>query len=213
MPLGYTKGPLGQNDEDDYFLESPAKIKVLGIGGAGNNAINNMISSGLRGVEFIAANTDAQVLKRCLAPIKIQLGVQLTRGLGAGGNPEIGAKAAEEDIERIKEAVEGSDMVFITAGLGGGTGTGGAPVVARACRELGILTVAIVTKPFSFEGRVRLRNAQEGLAKLQDVVDTLITIPNDRLTTLADKRASFIEMFKKADDVLYYAVKGISDLI
>lgn len=214
MPLEYTRGTVGQNDEDDgYFLEPLAKIKVLGIGGAGNNAINNMINSGLRGVEFIAANTDAQVLKRCLAPVKIQLGTQLTRGLGAGGNPEIGAKAAEEDIERIKEVVDGSDMIFITAGLGGGTGTGGAPVVARACRELGILTVAIVTKPFSFEGRVRLRNAQEGLAKLQDVVDTLITIPNDRLTTLADKRAGFIEMFKKADDVLYYAVKGISDLI
>jgi len=201
------------DQEDEYFAESPAKIKVLGIGGAGNNAINNMIRSGLLGVEFIAANTDVQVLRRCQAPVKIQLGSQLTRGLGAGGNPEVGAKAAEEDIDRIKEAVEGSDMVFITAGLGGGTGTGGAPVVARVCKELGILTVAVVTKPFSFEGRVRLRNAEEGLSKLQDVVDTLITIPNDRLVTLADKRAGYLEMFKKADDVLYYAVKGISDLI
>lgn len=201
------------NGEEEYFTESPAKIKVLGVGGAGNNAINNMINSGLLGVEFIAANTDAQALRRCLAPIKIQLGTQLTRGLGAGGNPEIGAKAAEEDIEKIKEAVSGSDMVFITAGMGGGTGTGAAPVIAKACRELGILTVAVVTKPFSFEGRVRAKNAQEGLAKLQDVVDTLITIPNDRLATLADKKASFLEMFKKADDVLYYAVKGISDLI
>jgi len=210
----YSKGLSNDGDqENEYFAESPAKIKVFGIGGAGNNAINNMIRSGLLGVEFIAANTDVQVLRRCQAPLKIQLGSQLTRGLGAGGNPEVGAKSAEEDIDKIKEAVEGSDMVFITAGLGGGTGTGGAPVVARVCKELGILTVAVVTKPFSFEGRVRLRNAEEGLSKLQDVVDTLITIPNDRLITLADKRAGYLEMFKKADDVLYYAVKGISDLI
>ncbi|MCX7823786.1 MAG: cell division protein FtsZ [Syntrophobacterales bacterium] len=202
-----------EDDDREQFTESPAIIKVLGVGGAGNNAVNNMILSGLKGVEFIAANTDAQVLKRCLSPIKIQLGTQLTRGLGAGGNPEVGAKAAEEDIEKIKQILSGSDMVFITAGLGGGTGTGAAPVIAKACQELGILTVAIVTKPFSFEGRIRLKNAQEGLARLQDVVDTLITIPNDRLVTLADKRASFLEMFKKADDILYYAVKGISDLI
>ncbi|MEJ5300568.1 MAG: cell division protein FtsZ [Thermodesulforhabdaceae bacterium] len=210
----YSKDLVDNGDqENEYFAESPAKIKVFGIGGAGNNALNNMIRSGLLGVEFIAANTDVQVLRRCQAPVKIQLGSQLTRGLGAGGNPEIGAKAAEEDIDKIKAAVEGSDMVFITAGLGGGTGTGGAPVVARVCKELGILTVAVVTKPFAFEGRVRLRNAEEGLVKLQEVVDTLITIPNDRLVTLADKRAGYLEMFKKADDVLYYGVKGISDLI
>lgn len=215
-PLQYSANTENSGRGDDageYFMESPAKIIVIGVGGAGNNAINNMINSGLRGVDFIAANTDAQALRRCLAPVKVQLGTQLTRGLGAGGNPEIGAKAAEEDIEKIKQVVDGSDMVFITAGLGGGTGTGAAPVIARACRELGILTVAVVTKPFSFEGRVRIKNAQEGLAKLQEVVDTFITIPNDRLTTLADKRASFLEMFKKADDVLFYAVKGISDLI
>ncbi len=190
-----------------------AKIKVLGIGGAGNNAVNNMITSGLLGVEFIAANTDAQALRRSHAQVKIQLGTQLTRGLGAGGNPEVGAKATEEDIDKIKSAVNGSDMVFITAGLGGGTGTGGAPIVAKVCKELGVLTVAVVTKPFSFEGKTRQKNAVEGLARLQDVVDTLITIPNDRLTTLSDKRATFLEMLKKADDILYYAVKGISDLI
>jgi len=195
------------------FVETQARIKVFGIGGAGNNAINNMINSGLDGVEFIAANTDYQILQRCHAPVKIQLGTTLTRGLGAGGNPELGAKATEEEVEKIKQVLDGSDMVFITAGLGGGTGTGGAPVVARVCKELGILTVAVVTKPFSFEGRARMKNAMEGLSRLEEVVDTIITIPNDRLTTLADKRATFLEMFKKADDVLYYAVKGISDLI
>ncbi len=200
-------------DNKEYFVEPVAKIKVIGIGGAGNNAINNMIRSGLKGVEFIAANTDVQSLRRCLAEVKIQLGAELTKGLGAGGNPEVGMKASEESIEQIKEAIEGSDMVFITAGLGGGTGTGGAPVVAKACKEMGILTVSVVTKPFSFEGKIRQRNAQEGLAKLQEVVDTLIAIPNDRLTTLSDKKSTFLEMFKKADDVLYYAVKGISDLI
>jgi cell division protein FtsZ len=194
-------------------LGSGAKIKVLGIGGGGGNAINNMINSGLDGVEFIAANTDFQVLERSLAPTKIQLGTNLTRGLGAGGNPEIGGKAAHEDLDRIKEAVDGSDMVFITAGLGGGTGTGGAPVVAQICKELGALTVAVVTKPFAFEGKVRQRNADEGLKSLQEVVDTLITIPNNRLLCLADRRATFLEMFKRADDVLLFAVKGISDLI
>ncbi|GLI36002.1 cell division protein FtsZ [Desulforhabdus amnigena] len=192
---------------------SRAKIKVLGIGGGGGNAINNMINGGLDGVEFIAANTDFQVLDQNLAPTKIQLGVNLTKGLGAGGNPEIGSKSAQEDIEKIREAVDGSDMVFITAGLGGGTGTGGAPVVAQVCKEMGALTVAVVTKPFAFEGKVRHRNAEEGLKSLQEVVDTLITIPNNRLLCLADRRATFLEMFKRADDVLLYAVKGISDLI
>lgn len=190
-----------------------AKIKVLGIGGGGGNAINNMINAGLDGVEFIAANTDFQALERSLAPNKIQLGVNLTKGLGAGGNPEMGSKAAQEDVEKIREAVEGSDMVFITAGLGGGTGTGGAPVAAQICKEMGLLTVAVVTKPFAFEGKVRHRNAEEGLKALHDAVDTLITIPNNRLLCLADKRASFLEMFKRADDVLHFAVKGISDLI
>lgn len=192
---------------------SRAKIKVLGIGGGGGNAINNMISGGLDGVEFIAANTDFQVLDQNLAPTKIQLGVNLTKGLGAGGNPEVGSKSAQEDMDKIREAIDGSDMVFITAGLGGGTGTGGAPVVAQVCKEIGALTVAVVTKPFAFEGKVRQRNAEEGLKALQDSVDTLITIPNNRLLCLADRRATFLEMFKRADDVLLYAVKGISDLI
>lgn len=197
----------------DSALISRAKIKVFGIGGGGGNAINNMINVGLEGVEFIAANTDFQVLERSLAPTKIHLGVNLTKGLGAGGNPEMGSKATQEDIDKIKETIDGSDMVFITAGLGGGTGTGGAPVVAQACKEMGALTVAVVTKPFAFEGKVRLRNADEGLNSLQQVVDTLITIPNNRLLCLADRRATFLEMFKRADDVLLFAVKGISDLI
>ncbi len=190
-----------------------AKIKVLGIGGGGGNAINNMISSGLDGVEFIAANTDFQALERSLAAVKIQLGVNLTKGLGAGGNPETGSKATQEDLEKIREVVDGSDMVFITAGLGGGTGTGGAPIVAQVCKELGALTVAVVTKPFLVEGKVRQRNADEGLKALQAVVDTLITIPNNRLLCLADRRSTFLECFRRVDDVLLYAVKGISDLI
>lgn len=190
-----------------------AKIRVLGIGGGGGNAINNMISAGLDGVEFIAANTDFQALERNLAPTKIQLGTNLTKGLGAGGNPEIGSKAAQEDVDQIRAAVEGSDMVFITAGMGGGTGTGGAPIAAQVCKELGALTVAVVTKPFAFEGKVRHRNADDGLRSLHDVVDTLITIPNNRLLCLADRRATFLEMFKRADDILLFAVKGISDLI
>lgn len=197
----------------DTTLLNGAKIKVLGIGGGGGNAINNMISSGLDGVEFIAANTDFQALERSLAPVKIQLGANLTKGLGAGGNPETGAKATQEDLDKIKEALAGSDMVFITAGLGGGTGTGGAPIVAQVCRELGALTVAVVTKPFLVEGKVRQRHAEEGLKALQESVDTLISIPNNRLLCLADRRATFLECFKRVDDVLYYAVKGISDLI
>ncbi len=194
-------------------LSSRAKITVMGIGGGGGNAINNMIRGGLEGVHFIAANTDWQVLERNLAPVKIQLGTNLTKGLGAGGQPEMGAKATQEDIEKIRESVDGSDMVFITAGLGGGTGTGGAPIVAQICKEMGALTVAVVTKPFMVEGKVRLRNATDGLKALQDTVDTLITIPNNRLLCLADKRSSFLDMIKRADDVLLYAVKGISDLI
>lgn len=190
-----------------------AKITVLGIGGGGGNAINNMIKTGLEGVQFIAANTDWQVLERNLAPNKIQLGTNLTKGLGAGGQPEVGAKATQEDLDKIREAVNGSDMVFITAGLGGGTGTGGAPIAAQICKEMGALTVAVVTKPFMVEGKVRIRNADEGLKSLQETVDTLITIPNNRLLCLADRRSTFLEMIKRADDVLLYAVKGISDLI
>ncbi len=194
-------------------VSSRAKITVLGIGGGGGNAINNMIKAGLEGVQFIAANTDWQVLERNLAPVKIQLGTNLTKGLGAGGLPEMGAKATQEDVDRIRESVDGSDMVFITAGLGGGTGTGGAPIAAQICKEIGALTVAVVTKPFMVEGKVRLRHADEGLKALQDTVDTVITIPNNRLLCLADRRATFLEMIKRADDVLLYAVKGISDLI
>lgn len=197
----------------DEISTNKAKIKVFGIGGGGGNAINNMINVGLDGVEFVAANTDFQVLERNLAPTKLHLGVELTKGLGAGGNPEVGTKATQEDMDKIREAINGSDMVFITAGLGGGTGTGGAPVVAQVCKEMGVLTVAVVTKPFAFEGKVRLRNADQGLKSLEQVVDTLITIPNNRLLCLADRRATFLEMFKRADDVLLFAVKGISDLI
>lgn len=203
----------GKMRDTEGPVMSTAKIRVLGIGGGGGNAINNMINSGLEGVEFVAANTDFQVLERNLAPTKIHLGVNLTKGLGAGGNPDVGSQATQEDMEKIREAVDGSDMVFITAGMGGGTGTGGAPIVAQVCKELGALTVAVVTKPFAFEGKVRLRNADEGIKALHDVVDTLIAIPNNRLLCLADKRATFLEMFKRADDVLLYAVKGISDLI
>ncbi|MDR3567751.1 MAG: cell division protein FtsZ [Syntrophobacteraceae bacterium] len=194
-------------------VSNRAKIAVLGIGGGGGNAINNMITAGLEGVTFIAANTDWQVLERNLAPKKIQLGTNLTRGLGAGGQPEMGAKATQEDIDKIREAVTGNDMVFITAGLGGGTGTGGAPIAAQICKEIGALTVAVVTKPFQVEGKVRIRHAEDGLKTLQETVDTLITIPNNRLLCLADKRSTFLEMIKRADDVLLYAVKGISDLI
>jgi cell division protein FtsZ len=189
------------------------KIRVLGIGGGGNNAINNMIRSQLTGVEFIAANTDLQALSSSLALSQIQLGTSLTKGLGAGANPEIGRNATMEDSEKIREVLQGSDMVFITAGMGGGTGTGGAPIVAQLCKEMDILTVAVVTKPFHFEGPRRKNQAEAGIQELRKVVDTLITIPNDRLISLATKKATFLEMLKKADDVLLYAVKGISDLV
>ncbi len=190
-----------------------AKIKVVGVGGGGGNALRNMIQKGLKGVEFIAANTDYQVLDTNPAPVKIQLGKTLTNGLGAGGNPEVGREAALEAEEEIREALEGADMVFITAGLGGGTGTGAAPVIARISRELGALTVAVVTKPFSFEGKVRRTVAEAGLEELRHHTDTVITIPNDRIFQLASPKANFMEMFLKVDDVLYYAVRGISDLI
>jgi len=193
--------------------ESAAKIKVIGIGGGGGNAINNMIRSNLAGVDFIAANTDVQALETSLAPVKLQLGRGITKGLGAGANPEIGRSAALEDVDKLKDVLQGSDMVFITAGLGGGTGTGAAPVVAQIAKELQALTVAVVTKPFHFEGRQRQKQADRGIQELRKVVDTIITIPNDRLIGLATKKAKFVEMLKKADDVLLYAVKGISDLI
>jgi cell division protein FtsZ len=197
------------------FVESNngATIKVIGIGGGGGNAINNMINASLMGVDFIAANTDAQALEISKAHTKLQLGVNITKGLGAGANPEIGRSAALEDADKIRQALDGTDMVFVTAGLGGGTGTGGAPVVAQIAKEIGALTVAVVTKPFNFEGRQRMKTADKGIKELQETVDTIITIPNDRLLSLAAKKATFLEMLKKADDVLLYAVKGISDLI
>ncbi|MDA8401679.1 MAG: cell division protein FtsZ [Deltaproteobacteria bacterium] len=193
--------------------ELTAKIKVIGVGGGGGNAINTMIAAGLSGTDFIVANTDAQALKASASNIKIQLGEQITRGLGAGANPEIGKKSALEDREKIKEILEGSDMVFITAGLGGGTGTGAAPVIAQIAKEVGALTVAVVTKPFIFEGNRRMKQADEGLRELRAVVDTVITIPNQRLLAVAGKSTSMLDAFKKVDEVLLQAVKGISDLI
>jgi cell division protein FtsZ len=193
--------------------EKSAKIKVIGVGGAGGNAINNMIASKLQGVKFITANTDAQALETSNAPVKIQLGEKLTEGLGAGANPEVGRQAAIESEEEIREILKDSHMVFITAGLGGGTGTGAAPVIARICKDLGALTVAVVSKPFSFEGRKRSRQAEEGLEALKDMADTAITIPNDRLRGIASKNATMIEMFRRADEVLLHSVKGITDLI
>ena len=193
--------------------ELTAKIKVVGIGGGGGNAVNTMIAAGLSGADFIAANTDAQALKANASNIKIQLGEQITRGLGAGANPEVGKKSALEDREKIREILEGSDMVFITAGLGGGTGTGAAPVIAQIAKEVGALTVAVVTKPFIFEGNRRMKQADEGLRELKAVVDTVITIPNQRLLAVAGKSTSMLDAFKKVDEVLLQAVKGISDLI
>ena len=193
--------------------EKSAKIKVIGVGGAGGNAINNMIRSGLQGVKFIAANTDAQALEISKADFRIQLGDSITEGLGAGANPQIGRDAALENAEQIRNALRDSHMVFITAGLGGGTGTGATPVIAEICREMGALTVAVVSKPFSFEGKKRGLIAEQGLADLKKVVDTAITIPNDRLRALASKKATLMEMFMKADEILLHAVKGITDLI
>ena len=199
------------------FLElgepGSARIKVVGVGGGGGNAVNNMISSSLQGVTFIAANTDLQALGRSKADVKIQLGDKLTKGLGAGGNPQAGQAAANESIEAIREAVGDSDMVFVTAGMGGGTGTGAAPVIAQVAREMGALTVGVVTKPFYFEGKRRMDAAEQGILAFREHVDSLITIPNDRLLTLAPKKAAFIDMLKKSDEVLYHAVRGISDLI
>ena len=190
-----------------------AKLKVIGVGGAGGNAINRMIGAGLRGVDFIAANTDVQALNQSLAPTRLQLGKVATRGLGSGGDPAQGKRAAEEDEQTLIDALTDSDMVFITAGMGGGTGTGGAPVVAALARQTGALTVAVVTKPFSFEGRRRMRQAEEGLAELRGEVDTLIIIPNERLLAVVDKSTSLTDAFGVADEVLLKATKGISDLV
>jgi cell division protein FtsZ len=190
-----------------------AVIKVFGVGGGGGNAINTMIEEGLHGVEFIAANTDAQALSRSLAPLKLQLGSRLTKGLGAGANPDIGRQAALEDRDLIRESLTGADMVFITAGLGGGTGTGAGPVVAEVAKEVGALTVAIVTRPFSFEGLTRKRQADGGTKELRSLVDTIILIPNEKLLLIAGKDMRFVEAFRKADDVLFQAVRGISELV
>ncbi|UWZ82119.1 cell division protein FtsZ [Occallatibacter riparius] len=197
-----------------YHDETPrgARIKVIGVGGGGGNAVNRMIQARMEGVEFIAANTDVQALKSCQAPVKLQLGVRLTAGLGAGANPDVGRRAALEDSEKIIEALEGADMVFVTAGLGGGTGTGAAPVIASLASEMGILTVAVITQPFGFEGKRRLQQAQRGLKELLESVDTMIVIPNERLLAVA-KDAGFFESFRIADDVLRQGVQGISDII
>ncbi|MCA1742917.1 MAG: cell division protein FtsZ [Desulfonatronovibrio sp.] len=194
-------------------MEGNARIKVVGVGGGGGNAVNNMICSAMKGVTFIVANTDVQALKNSRAEHKIQLGEKLTKGLGAGADPDIGKDAAQESIDQLREVLQGCDMVFVTAGMGGGTGTGAAPVIARVAKEMDALTVAVVTKPFYFEGKRRRGQGDKGIAALKEVVDSIITIPNDRLLSLASKKASFIEMLKKADEVLYYGVKGISDLI
>ncbi|HHY82709.1 MAG TPA: cell division protein FtsZ [Clostridiales bacterium] len=199
--------------EFDIDMDQFAQIKVIGVGGAGNNAVNRMIQHGLKGVDFISINTDKQALYLSQATQKIQIGEKLTKGLGAGANPEIGQKAAEESSEEIVQAIKGSDMVFVTAGMGGGTGTGAAPVVAELAKDLGILTVGVVTKPFLFEGRQRALNAEKGIALLKERVDTLVTIPNDRLLQVVEKRTSMLEAFKVADDVLRQGVQGISDLI
>ena len=190
-----------------------AVIKVVGVGGGGTNAVNRMVDAGLKGVEFIAVNTDAQALLMCDADVKLHIGGKITRGLGAGANPEVGRAAAEESRDEIREILKGADMVFVTAGKGGGTGTGGAPVIAEIARELGALTVGVVTKPFSFEGRKRASQAEAGIETLAKKVDTLIIIPNDRLLQVVEKRTSIIEAFKVADDVLRQGVQGITDLI
>ncbi len=200
-------------DDIDITLGNNAKLKVIGVGGGGGNAVQNMITSGLQGVQFICANTDMQALSRNNAPVKIQLGEKLTKGLGAGANPAVGREAALESVNAIREAIGAADMVFVTAGMGGGTGTGAAPVVAQTAKEMGALTVGVVTKPFSFEGARRRRFAEEGLEEFKQHVDCLITIPNDRLLAFAPKKTPFSAMLQKANDVLFYAVKGISDVI
>ncbi|MBS6943737.1 MAG: cell division protein FtsZ, partial [Clostridiales bacterium] len=198
----------------DFDLDSQlAAIKVVGVGGAGNNAVNRMVDYGLKGVEFIAVNTDRQALYLSKAATRIQIGEKVTRGLGAGANPEMGARAAEESKDDIAAAIKGSDMVFITAGMGGGTGTGAAPVIAQIAREMGILTVGVVTRPFSFEGKQRARNAEQGIAAIKENVDTLVIIPNDRLLLVVGKGTSILDAFRMADDVLRQGIQGISDLI
>ena len=198
-----------QNEEQDSF----ASIKVVGCGGGGNNAVNRMVDAGLRGVEFISVNTDRQALNLSTAQVKIQIGEKLTKGLGAGAVPEVGRRAAEESREEIAQSLKGADLVFITAGMGGGTGTGAAPIVAEIARDLGCLTIAVVTKPFNFEGKQRMKNADNGINELKQHVDTLVVIPNDRLLQVVNKGTTMLEAFRIADDVLRQGIQGISDLI
>ena len=204
-----------ENDDNNnnYMMDGTATIKVIGVGGAGNNAVNIMIEAGIKNVEFIAVNTDRQALQLSKASTKIQIGEKLTRGLGAGANPDIGAQAAEESRTEVAEALRGADMVFVTAGMGGGTGTGAAPIVAGTAKEMGILTIGVVTKPFTFEGKKRLAQAERGIESLKGKVDTLVVIPNDKLLQVIDRKTSIIEAFRMADDVLRQGVQGISDLI
>ena len=199
--------------DENTMMDGTATIKVIGVGGAGTNAVNRMVDSGIRGVEFIAVNTDRQALLLSKAASKIQIGEKITRGLGAGANPDIGAQAAEESKAEITEALRGADMVFVTAGMGGGTGTGAAPIVASCAKEMGILTIGVVTKPFTFEGKKRLTQADRGIESLKGKVDTLVVIPNDKLLQIIDRKTSIVEAFKMADDVLRQGVQGISDLI
>ena len=197
----------------DESIDQSAKIKVIGVGGSGGNAVNTMITSGVTGVDFIVANTDAQALRMSKSPVKIQIGTQLTKGLGAGANPNVGREAAQEDKDKLAEALKGADMIFVAAGMGGGTGTGAAPVIAEVARENGALVVGVVTKPFTREGRQRLAKGEDGIKELKKHVDSLIVIPNDRLLGLAGKSMSILDAFKPSDDVLRQAVQGISDLI
>jgi cell division protein FtsZ len=202
-----------EDNNNVTMMDGTATIKVIGVGGAGNNAVNRMIESGIKGVEFIAVNTDRQALQKSKAGAKIQIGEKITRGLGAGANPDIGAQSAEESKSEIAEILRGADMVFVTAGMGGGTGTGAAPIVAQAAKEMGILTIGVVTKPFTFEGKKRLSQAERGIESLKGKVDTLVVIPNDKLLQIIDRKTSIVDAFKMADDVLRQGVQGISDLI
>ena len=202
-----------EENNNDRMMDGTATIKVIGVGGAGNNAVNRMVESGIRGVEFISVNTDRQALQESKAGTKIQIGEKITRGLGAGANPDIGAQSAEESKSEIAEVLRGADMVFVTAGMGGGTGTGAAPIVAAAAKEMGILTIGVVTKPFTFEGKKRLSQAERGIESLKGKVDTLVVIPNDKLLQIIDRKTSIVDAFKMADDVLRQGVQGISDLI
>ena len=205
---------MDYNDDNNIaMMDGTATIKVIGVGGAGNNAVNRMIDAGIKGVDFIAVNTDRQALQTSKANTKIQIGEKITRGLGAGANPDIGAQSAEESKAELAEVLRGADMVFVTAGMGGGTGTGAAPVVAQAAKEMGILTIGVVTKPFTFEGKKRLSQAERGIESLKGKVDTLVVIPNDKLLQIIDRKTSIIEAFKMADDILRQGVQGISDLI